>query len=131
MFSLKILKKWVTPRVTELKLKYIYQINKSIADNQVALDEAQKEYDSAKASAIIEGILGVVFTAIAIAALVAGQGELAIAMGIEAGTNFIEMIRNAVSAGKLAMYVFTCRHHSTSVDSGFYSTASSATSRMS
>ena len=95
----------------------------------MALDEAQREYDSAKAGAIIEAILGVVFTAIAIASLVAGQGELAVAMGIEAGKNFFEMIRDAVTAGKLAMYVFTCRHHSTYGDS-FYSTASSATSRM-
>ncbi len=82
----------------------------------MALDEAQREFDSAKASAILEGILGLVFTAIAIASLVAGQGELAVEMGIEAGKNFIEMIRDAVTAGKLAMYVFTC-HHSTYADS--------------
>jgi len=96
----------------------------------VALDEAQSKHDSAKASAIIEEILGLVFTASAIASLVAGQGELAVEMGIEAGKNFIEMIRDAVAAGKLAMYIFTCRHHSTYADA-FYSAASWAISRKS
>jgi hypothetical protein len=96
----------------------------------VALDEAQRKYDSVKASAIIEEILGVIFTTIAIGSLVAGQGELAVAMGVEPEQNFIEMIRDAVAAGKLTMYVFTCRHHSTYADA-FYSTVSWVTSRMS
>jgi hypothetical protein len=130
MFSLKILKKWVTPRVMGVWLNIFYQINKAIADNQVALNEAQRKYDSGKARAIIEEILGVVFTPIAIASLVAGQGELAVVMGVEPGKNFIETICDAVTAGKLAMYVFACRHHSAYSDA-FCSTVSWVTSRMS
>lgn len=86
-----------------LVYEFFEQINKSIDANKAALDEAQSAYDSAKAGAIIQGILGAAFTAVAIAALAFGQGSLAVGLGMSAGTNFAMMINDAVKAGKLSV----------------------------
>ena len=82
-------------------LRDSFQINKSIVANQAALDEAQAEYDSLVASAIIEGLITLIATIGAIASLVAGEGPLAVELGLTAGENFAKMIADAVAANKL------------------------------
>ena len=44
----------------------------------------QKAYDSAKAGAIIQGILAAAFTIAALTALAFGQGSLAVGLGMTA-----------------------------------------------
>lgn len=85
--------------------KNLDEINKSITENQGKLEEAQKAYDSALANSIINSILAVVYTSVALASLAMGNGSLAIGMGISAGQNFAKMIVDAVNAGKLAVVI--------------------------
>ena len=63
----------------------------------------QKAYDSAKAGAIIQGILANAFTIAALTALVFGQGSLAVRLGMTAGMNFAMMIYDTMNVGQLSM----------------------------
>ncbi|KIM19871.1 hypothetical protein M408DRAFT_334234 [Serendipita vermifera MAFF 305830] len=82
-------------------LKNLDEVNKSIKANEEALRAAQAQYDALMAKSIIEGLITLIATAGAIAALVAGQGPLAVSLGILAAGNFASMVADAVAADKL------------------------------
>lgn len=97
----------------------LVEITHKITDLQTELAQAEDEYDGiyiecdvlnglvtnilleVKTSALIEGLLGVAFTISAVVALSYGEGDLAYGFAIDAGTNFMDKIKDAIRAGQL------------------------------
>ncbi|PCH35849.1 hypothetical protein WOLCODRAFT_156543 [Wolfiporia cocos MD-104 SS10] len=83
----------------------INAIDTSLKKAQTELDAAQKAYDAAKASSLIMEILSAAYTGAALAALAAGEGSLALDLGMKAHETFTNSVSEFVNAGELSKVI--------------------------
>ncbi|PCH35843.1 hypothetical protein WOLCODRAFT_28176 [Wolfiporia cocos MD-104 SS10] len=83
----------------------INAIDTSLKKAQTELDAAQQAYDAAKASSLIMEILSAAYTGAALAALAAGDGSLALDLGMKAHDTFTNSISEFVNAGELSKVI--------------------------